>query len=497
MSAPGNSIESAAPGPVDVRSGAAPARRAAGDVVGQVVARVLNALLGVGVTVALVRGLGPREYGTWSALLAVIAIVGYLTSLGLEDVAVRHAAMDRPRESTWISALVSLEMMLSVPVTIAALVVTLAIAPDDPSRVAAVLLSLTCLLSALSSVRTVFQLRIRNSWTAGLELANGLLWAIGVFAIAAAGAGIVAFAVAFLASAVVVNVTQVVVARRQMPLRVRGGKQARAELIRIGIPFAVASLLYLSYTQIDQVLVFELAGQRAAGLYGAASKVFSRALVIPGSILATMFPMIAAAYKEDVVRMRALVQTAVEVLLVATLPFVALVAVIGRPLMRLLFGAAFASAGPALSVLMFVFAISAFSYVAGDLMIVLRLQRRYITYATAGLILNVGLNLLLIPAYGFIAAAWVCLLTEALVIGLALRLALKAINQQLRLRRISRIVAVSAAGGLAALAAREGGLPLVPIGAAWLLATGCAWLALRPWSLTELRALAPGRRTPR
>jgi O-antigen/teichoic acid export membrane protein len=496
MSASGNSIEAPAPGPPDIPPSAAPARRAARDVVGQIVARVLNALLGVAVTIAIVRALGPRDYGVWSSLLAVIAIVGYLNTLGLEDVAVRHAAMDPPREATWISALLSLELILSVPVTIAALVVTLVIAPDDAARVAAILLSLTCLLSALSSVRTVFQLRIRNRWTAGFELLNGLLWAIGVFAIAFAGGGIAAFAVAFLASSAIVNVAQFVLARRQISFRLRGGGPARRELVRIGIPFAIASLLYLSYTQIDQVLVFEIAGQKAAGLYGAASKVFDRALVIPGSILATMFPMIAAAYRDDVVRMRALVQTAVEVLLVATLPFVSLVAVIAGPLMRLLFGEAFASAGPALSVLMIVFAISSFSYVAGDLVIVLRLQRRYIIYATVGLIVNVALNLLLIPTYGFIAAAWVCLFTEALVVGLALRTAFRAIDQRLRLERISRVIGVSAIGAAAALAAREAGLALVPIGAAWLLAFVCAWAVLHPWPLTELRALMPGRRAP-
>ena len=100
MSASRNSIESPAPGPADILANPAPpARRAAGDVVGQVVARGLNALLGVAVTIVLVRGLGPSRYGDWSALLAVIAIVGYLTSLGLEEVAVRQAAMDRPRES--------------------------------------------------------------------------------------------------------------------------------------------------------------------------------------------------------------------------------------------------------------------------------------------------------------------------------------------------------------------------------------------------------------
>jgi O-antigen/teichoic acid export membrane protein len=492
MSASGNSIESPAPGAASVSSSAAPARRAAGDVLGQVVARVLNALVGVGVTIALVRGLGPRGYGDWSALLAVIAIVGYLTSLGLDEVAVRQAAMDRPRESTWMSALVSLQLMMSVPVTIAALVVTLLIAHDGPTRVAAVLLSFTCVFSALGSVRAVFQLHIRNRWSAGFELLNGLLWAIGVFAIVASGAGIAAFAAAFLAASAVVNVAQVMLARRQIPLRLRGGRPARIHLLRIGVPFAIASLLYLSYTQIDQLLVFELAGRRAAGLYGAASKVFERALVIPGSILATMFPLIAAAYKEDIVRMRALIQTAVEVLLVATLPLVSLVAVIGRPLMHLLFGAAFAPAGPALSVLMITFAISAFSYVAGDLVIVLRLQRRYIAYATIGLIVNVALNAVLIPAYGFLAAAWVCLFTELLVIGLALRAVFTAIDQRLRLGRISRIVGISGAGAAAALIAREAGLPLLPIGAVWLVVTACAWLVLRPWPVAHLRGLWSG-----
>jgi O-antigen/teichoic acid export membrane protein len=494
MSASGNSIDSAAANPAGVQRPTATTGRAAGDVVGQVLARGLNVVLGIGVTIVLVRGLGPRGYGEWSTLLAVITMVGYLSSLGLEEVAVRYAAMEPERESLWLSAMVSLQLIISIPVTIVALVTTLAIAHDDATRVAAVLLSLTCFLSALGSVRAVFQLRIRNSWTAGFELVNGLLWAIGVFAIAAAGGGIAAFAAAFLVASAVVNVAQVVIARRQLPIRLRTGGRARIELMKIGVPFAVASVLYLAYTQVDQVLVFEIAGERAAGLYGAAGKVLDRAMLIPGSVLATMFPMIAAAYKDDVATMRRLIQTAIEVLLVTTLPFVSLVVVIARPLMRLLFGAAFAPAGPALSVLMLVFAISAFSYVAGDLVIVLRLQRQYILYAVAGLIVNVALNVLLLPKYGFIAAAWICLVTEGLVIGMALRAAFKTIDQRLRFRRISRIIGVSAAGAAAALAARQAGLPLVPIGVVWFVASGSAWLVLRPWSLTELRALLSGRR---
>ncbi len=249
-------------------------------------------------------------------------------------------------------------------------------------------------------------------------------------------------------------------------------------------------MLYLAYTQIDQVLVFQLAGDEAAGLYGAANRMLDRALVIPLSIVTTMFPMIATAYRDNAPRMRQLVQTTAEVVLTATVPLVFLVAVIARPLMRLLFGPQFAAAGPALTVFMMVFAITGFSFVAGDLVILLGLQRRYIIYAGAGLVANVALNVLLIPPYGFLAAAWVSLATEVLVVGLALTTCLRHIPMRLRLERIVRIGLTSAAGGAAAWGAREAGLALVPIGVAWLLGTIAAWSIIRPWSLAEIRSVA-------
>jgi O-antigen/teichoic acid export membrane protein len=468
------------------------ARRAASDVALQVGARGLNALLGVAVTIALVRGLGTRGFGEWSTLLSILTIVGYLGSLGLNDVALRHAALDPAHENTWISAMVALQLIISVPVTIVTIGVGVGLTHGS-AQIAAVLLAGTCLFTALGSVRLVFQLRIRNSWTAGFELANGILWAIAVLSIAAVGGGIVPFAIAFLTTSALVNVAQFLLARRQVRFGLRGRRSAIRELVVVGIPFAIASLLYLAYTQVDQVLVFQLGGARQAGLYGAANRMLDRALVIPASILATLFPMIAGAFRDDIVRMRGLIQTAAEVLLTATVPFVCLVAVIARPLMTLLFGPQFTEAGDALTIFMVVFAASGFSFIAGDLVIVLGLQRRYIFYALAGLVVNVVLNVLLIPPYGYLAAAWVSLVTEVVVIALALRRCLTMIELRLRFGRIIRILATSGIGGLAALGARELGWALVPVGVTWLIGTIVGWVVMRPWTREELRAVVRGR----
>ncbi len=50
--------------------------------------------------------------------------------------------------------------------------------------------------------------------------------------------------------------------------------------------------------------------------------------------------------------------------------------------------------------------------VAGNMVVAMDLQRRYIWFAALGLVLNVPLNMVLIPEYGIEAAAWVTLATE-------------------------------------------------------------------------------------
>ena len=144
---------------------------------------------------------------------------------------------------------------------------------------------------------------------------------------------------------------------------------------------------------------------------------------------------------------------------------------------------------------MIVFAASGFSFIAGDLVIVLGLQRRYIFYAAAGLVVNVVLNVILIPPYGFMAAAWVSLVTEVVVIGLALHRCLTLIDLRLRFGRIIRILVTSGIGGLAALGAKEARLGARPDRrrvVRWppLVAA----VVVRPWTRAELRAVMRERR---
>jgi O-antigen/teichoic acid export membrane protein len=210
--------------------------------------------------------------------------------------------------------------------------------------------------------------------------------------------------------------------------------------------------------------------------------------------MTTLFPIIAAARTADPARMRSLFQTSADYLALASFPLLAFTAAAAGPVVRLLFGDAFSDAAPALPVLMGAFVLICFGYLAGNMIIVLDLQRRFIRYAVAGLVVNVGLNLALVPSYGFLAAAWVTAATEAVVLVLALRAVLDEMDFRPGVGRIVRSAVAAAGMGALVFGLREAGVPLGVLVAAAAVAYPGFALAVRAFEPRELLALV--RRQP-
>jgi O-antigen/teichoic acid export membrane protein len=463
--------------------------RAGRDIAAQIVMRGANAVLGVAVTLVLVRALGDEGFGKWSTLFAVLMFVGTFGSLGLDRVAVERAAADPDRSGSWVGALVSLRLVLTIPMTLVAMAVGLWLADDAAMRVAAVLIAGVLPSAALNATRVVFQLQVRNALVVAMETANGVLWGLAVIIVAASGGRLVALAAAFLIVTTISNLAQVVVALRAAPVRLRGSRRHWRELLRLGIPVGIGGLLIIGYGYVDQVIVFQAAGPRDAGLYGAAYRIYERLLFIPATVMTTLFPIFVAARRADAERVRRIFHIAIDYLVMSSLPALAIALAGAEPLVRLLFGAEFAGSAPALPILMATFAVVSPAYLAGYLVVAYGLQRRFVRIALAALVFNVVANLLTVPRWGFIAAAWNTLATE-LIVGVSITtLICREIGIRPTGRHVGRIVFASALTGALAWGLRQAGVPTV----AWLIAAGVAYaallLALRIVSLEEVRAL--------
>lgn len=459
------------------------------DVLVQVVGRIGNLALGVVVTLELVHSLGARGFGQWSTILAITQIAVNFGDLGLSQVAIVRAVAEQERERAWLGALVSLRMTLAVPVTLAALAGVLVIVSTGPARLAGVLLAATMLVGAPGSLTAVFQLRVRNDVSTAILTFNSVLWLAGVVAVSTAGGGIRAFAAVFLAINALTTALIVMLGARWLRPQLAGAWRLWRPLLRVGLGVGAAGILVTMYVKLDQILVFEFAGSRQAGLYGAAYRILDQAQFIPVSVMTTLFPLIAASYTADAARVPRLLQLTAEYLAMGSLGALAFTIVAARPIMVLLFGPQFAAAAPALPVLMGAFVSISFGYLVGNMVVILELQRRFLLYAALALALNVVLNVLLIPPYGFLAAAWVTLATEVTVMSLTARSVMRKLQMKPELTRLGRVALAAGGMGLVAEIARRVGLPLialVPIAIALYLALLVAVRALTPRGVAAL-----------
>ncbi len=465
------------------------ARRATLDIAVQVIGRIGNLALGVVVTLIVVRALGTRGFGQWSTIFAVTQIATNLGELGLNQVAIARAASDPSREGDWLGALVSLRLLLAVPTTLVALIGVALIASTESVGIAGVLIAATILVSAPSALNAVFQLRVRNDISIAIMTLSSVLWAAGAVAVSILSKSIDAFAAVFLAAAVITTSVTVVLALRMASVHLVFSRPLWRALLRVGLGVGAAGILVTLYVKLDQVLVFEFAGSRQAGLYGAAYRILDQIQFIPISVMTTLFPLIAAAYPQNRERVRALLQTVGEYLTMASLPALTFTLVTAHQIIRLLFGSAFDEAAPALPILMGAFVSISFGYLAGNMVVILELQNRFFRYAAVGLFINASLNVLLIPRYGFLAAAWITLATEVVVMSLTMRSVLHQLAMTPRFGRLLRTLIAALAMGALTWLTQQAGVPLYGLVAVAALSYPALLLSLRVLTLTEMRAV--------
>lgn len=219
-------------------------------------------------------------------------------------------------------------------------------------------------------------------------------------------ADLIWFAVAITLDAVFLAAGLVIMYHRQgFKLRTWTFSIERAKmLIKQSYPLMFSAVMVSIYMKIDQVML-KTAGSEAVGIYSAASTISEAWLFIPIAIVTSVFPAIINARKTDLERYHKRIINLYDLLVYISLPTAIFISFFGNDIIHLLYGNKFEGAGQMLSIHIwsgiFVFLGSASSqYLLAEGYNGLALQR-----TIAGAVVNILLNLWLIPLYGGIGTS--------------------------------------------------------------------------------------------
>jgi len=465
-------------------------QRAASDIAMQVGVRILNLALGAVVTALVVRTLGSSGYGRWSTLFAATGLVGYFAEFGMEGVALREAARQPELEHEWIGSAMTIRLLAIGPVMALCFGVLLLLPHNDQMLTAGAILIVAMPFGGVSSLGLLFQLRVDNRIPMLVLSIRSVLWGAAVLVIHIEGGGMVPFAIAMVSTNFVGTIVNTVAALKLAERRPRPTFKHVRTIVRIALPIGLSGLLVFAYAQIDEVIVYAISGSREAGLYGAVYNLLQQSHFVPLSILTTLAPVLAASWPQDHVRLRRTTRLTAELLSVVSFGGLAFAIAAARPVVRLIFGAEFTDAAPALPILIGAFVLISYGYLNGNLMLVLGKQDRLLRISLIALVVNVAGNLILVPLVGFIGAAWMTLVTEAVVFLFTTRLLAAHLGvRRPALGRILRTAVAATALGLVLGALRLAGAPLGILAPVALVLYPALLFGLRAIGLDDIRVL--------
>jgi O-antigen/teichoic acid export membrane protein len=193
-----------------------------------------------------------------------------------------------------------------------------------------------------------------------------------------------------------------------------------ADLLRqwfwMGLPFAVTFVLTTLYWKLDVPLLKVFRSSAEVGWYSLAYKPFEALLFVPITMLGVVLPVLAVYQRNSLDRLRTAVSMFFKALLMLGWPLSVGVVVLARPLAGLWSGF-YPQSIPALQILALAYV---FAFVNNAFIGALTVIDRQATYARAAgisLLVNLVLNLILIPPFGYIAASWTTVATEVVLVA--------------------------------------------------------------------------------
>ena len=366
--------------------------------------------MGVGLLVGIwvARYLGPEQFGLLSFALAFVALFSPLATLGLDDIVVRDLVREPASKEVLLGTSFILKMLGGAVSLLAAIAVIVLLRPDDQqSWLLVAIFAAGAVFQAFNAIELWFNAQVQAKYPVLAKNAAFLLCAFGRIALILCGASLVHFAWISLFEIIIGSIGLVIVYKAKGH-RIRqwaGRSKVATRLLRDSWPLLFSCIVIVIYLRIDQVMLGEMAGSQEVGVYTVAVRLaemwFFFSSAVYWSVLPGLVDTRAASEPLFYTRLQKYYNLMALTAYVIAIP----VMLLANWLVLALFGAAYAEAGPMLAVLIWA---NLFIYLDGArsaFFNAMNWYRIYFVTLALGAVLNVLLNLYLIPPYGGMGAA--------------------------------------------------------------------------------------------
>ncbi len=379
--------------------------------------------------------IGAGNLGSYTFALYFTTIFAVLIDIGLSNVLVREVAKFREKSQQYLSAVMSVKVPLAILVYAA---VWLTINFLDNPVLVKQLVYLAGIIMVLDSFTLTFYAFLRGHQNLKLESIGTIIFQL----------------IVFVTGIVIVNLTDdlriLIIAilfasffnfcYSGILLKVKLGLKFLAKvdksivktLLLFTIPFALAAIFTRVYGYLDTVLLNQMIDSKAVGYYSIPYKITFSLQFIPMALVASLYPAFSSYFVQSKELLKSTFEKSLVFLGMIGVPVSLGTIALARPLMLKVYTSEYELSILPLQILLISLVFLFFNFPLGSLLNACNRQSRNTIHIGVVMIVNLILNLLLIPRYSYNGAAVASSISTVLMFALQMFVARQIVTLDLK-----------------------------------------------------------------
>lgn len=364
--------------------------------------------------------LGLENFGIYTYAFAFTYLFSFIPDMGVHQILVREAAKEPEKAGKLIGNGTILQICLSVVALLLAFVIITLINFPPSTKNALYIASLGLLISGTGAYGIIYEVKLKMEYSLLFNLANRIVFLILIFLAISNHWGLTFLILATVSATLTHNLLMILYSRKLVKVSFDIDFPLIKRLLKESIPIAIASVFTIIYFKIDVIMLGFLRGEAEVGLYSAAYRLTDALIFLPTVLTTSTFPLVSKYYKDSFDSFRFAYSRTFKYLFATGLLIAVLVTFASAKIISLIYKPEFQGSTIALQILIWTTAIMFITTLISTTCVSSGNQQIVSKRAIIAALLNVILNLILIPWIGYVGAGIATVLSTfvAMMFGL-------------------------------------------------------------------------------
>jgi O-antigen/teichoic acid export membrane protein len=376
---------------------------------GQIFSLIVSFFIGVWIA----RYLGPENYGILNYAVAFVGLFGFIASLGIDSILNRELIKTPEKRDVLLGTAFKLKVVGGIAALALAVISILMSQTTLLIQFLVIIFSFNFILQAINVISIYFQSKVESKNNVKVSIISTLISSVLKVGVILLDKGVIWIMLVYILDFVWQWINFVYVYKRQ-GLKIRDWKfdnDLAKKILKNSWPLILAQAAGYIYLKVDQVIIGLMLGNYEVGLYAVAVKVTEIWYFIPSIICSSLFPAIINAKLTDVKVYKKRLSNLYVLMFILSLIIAITITFLAKPIMTILFGNSYLESVAILKIYIWS-SVGLFLTVAVNQYLISENSVKTIFWLNfLSMIINIGLNIWLIPLIGLLGAAWATLIS--------------------------------------------------------------------------------------